>query len=432
MPREQEKSIVGGQIDSYVQQSMQQSKQQAENRLVTAMQESGATQRTAMQEKGAGERASLQAATQREGMAAQAESDDKRAAEAEKARREDRKFSQAMQETGQEFQARQSELDREQQKAIISGDRKYKNEIAKRREALRRFNIELNMDAQERNTNAMLSIIKGSLKRESSMEKAKTMLYEEAEKFDKDKDIYTKTVEKVTEAVDFDKRMDLPIRGEVTTKAIPAGAPMGFTAGFTRVPAGIKPGTQADPIAVLQDQINKYGGNISVEEMAPVNIYKIETQIQEGKIKTEDINKTLGAIEGMLSAVSKRRVSAAKGTDESDFWQDTHMKIVQMRDGLEGLANSKKKVADSPTETVGARVQYALGSINNSSLGGRAARMRDLMGGEFQNVFEEMTKSVQVPKLYDISEDMNEYDVEYRTWFNNYLGSRYPELQGVE
>lgn len=432
MPREQEKNIVGGQIDPYVQSSMQQSKQQAENRLVTAMQQKGATERTAIQERGAGERASLQAQTQREGMAAQTASDDKRAAEAERARREDRKFSQAMQETNQEFQARQSELDREQQKAIISGDRKYKNEIAKRREALRRFNIELNMDAQERNTNAMLSIIKGSLKRESSMEKAKTMLYEEAEKFDKDKDIYTKTVEKVTEAVDFDKRMDLPIKGEVLTKAIPAGAPMGFTSGFTRVPAGIKPGTQADPIAVLQDQINKYGGNISVEEMAPVNIYKIESQIQEGKIKTEDINKTLGALEGMLSAVSKRRVSATKGTDESDFWQDTHMKIVQMRDGLEGLANSKKKIADSESETVGARVQYALGSINNSSLGGRAARMRDLMGGEFQNVFEEMTKSVQVPKLYDISEDMNEYDVEYRTWFNNYLSTRFPELQGVE
>ena len=134
----------------------------------------------------------------------------------------------------------------------------------------------------------------------------------------------------------------------------------------------------------------------------------------------------------MLAAVLERKVSAAKGTEESDFWQDTHMKIVQMRDGLEGLANSKKKIADSKTETVGARIQYALGTVNNSSLGGRAARMRDLMGGEFQNVFEEMTKSVQVPKLYDISEDMNEYDIEYRTWFNNYLGQRYPELQGVE
>ncbi|KKK54240.1 hypothetical protein LCGC14_3086710, partial [marine sediment metagenome] len=34
--------------------------------------------------------------------------------------------------------------------------------------------------------------------------------------------------------------------------------------------------------------------------------------------------------------------------------------------------------------------------------------------------------------LYDIDENMNEYDVEYRTWYNNYLKSRYPESGGVE
>ena len=173
MPRGQEKSIVGGQIDPYLQQSMQQNKQLAENRLTTAMQEKGATQRTAMQEKGAGERASLQAQTQREGQAAQSASDDKRAAEAEIARREDRKFAQTMQETTQEFQAKQSELDRDQQKAIISGDRKYKDEIEKRREALRRFNIEMSMDASERDTNAMLSIIKGVLNESPRWKKPK-------------------------------------------------------------------------------------------------------------------------------------------------------------------------------------------------------------------------------------------------------------------
>ena len=421
---------VGGQIDPYVQRSLQQNKQLAESRLVTSMQEAGATTRTGMQESGATQRAGIQAGTQRAGMAAQAESDDKRAAEDERARRDDRKFSATMQEASREFQAKQAELDRDQQNAIIAGDRKAKNEIEKRREALRRFNIELSMDASERNTNAMLSIIKGSLQRETSMEKAKTVLEEEATRFDKDKDVYTKTRERVVEAVEFDKRMDLPIRGEVLTKAIPAGPAMGFTAGFTRTPIGIKPGTQADPMGVLQDQITKYGGNISVEELAPGNINKVEDQIQKGDIKTEDVNKTLGALEGMLDAVSIKREAVAKDSDAFDFWQDSHLTISQMRDGLEGLANSKKKIAGSETETVGARVQYALGTIQDSSLGGRAARMRDLVGGNFEAVFEEMTKSVQVPKLYDISPEMNKYDIEYRTWFNNYLGSRYPEIGG--
>ena len=433
MPRGQEKSIVGGQIDPYLQQSMQQNKQLAENRLVTAMQEKGATERTAMSERGAGERASLQAQTQREGQAAQSASDDKRAAEAEVARREDRKFAQTMSEASQEFQAKQSELDRDHQKAIISGDRKYKDELEKRRESLRRFNIEMSMDASERDTNAMLSIIKGGLKRESSMEKAKTMLSDESDKFDKDKKVYNTTRDKVAEAVDFDKRMDLPVRGESATKAVLAGSSMGFSSGFTRVGTGeVKPGTQADPMAVLQDQVNKYGGNISIEEMAPSNIHKIEVQIQEGKVKTEDINKTFGALEGMLEAVKKRRGSSVKDSDEFDFWQDSYLNIVQMRDSLEGLANSKKKIAESETETVGARVQYAMGTVTNNSLGGRAARLKELVGGDFNAVFEEMTKSVQVPKLYEISPEMNKYDIEYRTWYNNYLSSRYPEIGGQE
>lgn len=435
---------VGGEISPYVQTSLQRGKQQAESRLVAAMQETGATGRTAMTERGATERATIQATTQRGVAASRLASEDRRAAETVMAQREDRKFAQIMAETSREFQAKQAELNREQQRAIISGDRKYKDEIEKRREALRRFNIELNMDATERNSNAMLSIIKGSLKRETSMEKAKTVLEEEATRFDKDKDVYNKTRERVMEAVEFDKRMDLPIveaikekvpsKWEVTKGMLMKGPVLGIYANVQRYRAlkkEIKEGF-ADPMGVLQDQINKYGGNISVEEMAPENINKIEDQIQKRDVKTEDINKTLGALEGMLEAVKARRTAADKDSEEFDFWQDTFLDISQMRDSLEGLANSKKKIAGSETETVGARVQYALGTIQDSSLGGRAARMRDLVGGNFEAVFEEMTKSVQVPKLYPISADMNKYDVEYRTWFNDYLRSRYPEIEGVE
>jgi len=416
---------VGGQIDPYVQGSIQQDKQLAENRLVAAMRETGATTRAGIAAAAQGGGGGEGLAIARERSATQLELADKQAAEDERGKREDRKYAQTMTEATREFQAKQAELDREQQKAIIVGDRKYKGEIEKRREALRRFNIELSMDAGERTTNAMLSILKGSLKRQTSMEKAKTVLEEEATRFDKDKDVYLKTKDKVAEAVEFDKRMDLPAR---KPRAAFRGAGAGMTFGL---PEESKE-KLADPMAILQDQITKYGGNISVEELAPGTISKIEDEIQRGDIKTEDINKTLGALEGMLAAVDTRRRGVAKDSDEFDFWQDTHLNISQMRDDLEGLTNSKKKIAGSETETVGARVQYALGSIHDSSLGGRAARMRDLVGGDFTAVFEEMTKPTQVPKLYDISADMNEYDVEYRTWFNDYLRSRYPELQGVE
>lgn len=438
MPRGQEKQIVGGQIDPYVQQSLQQSKQQQENRLLAAMQESGATTRAGMATAASAGRGGDALAVERERSASQMALADKQSAEDERAKREDRKFAQTMADASREFQAKQAELDREQQRAIIAGDRESKDKIEKRREALRRFNIEMNMDAAERDTNAMLSIIKGSLKRETSMEKAKTVLEEEATQFDKDKDIYTKTKERVAEAAEFDKRMDLPVgksawehyKEKTKAKGILI-SPLEPLRTVYQAGKAAREET-ANPMGVLQDQINKYGGNISVEEMAPENINKIEDQIQSGDIKTEDINKTLGALEGMLEAVKPRRTAANKDSKEFDFWQDTYLDISQMRDALEGLVNSKKKVAGSETETVGSRVQYALGAVRDTSLGGRAARMRDLMGGNFTSVFEEMTKSMQVPKLYPISADMNEYDIEYRTWFNDYLKSRYPELEGVE
>jgi hypothetical protein len=47
MPRSQDAQVTGGQLDPYVQQSLLQGKQQASNRLITAMQEAGAGQRQA-------------------------------------------------------------------------------------------------------------------------------------------------------------------------------------------------------------------------------------------------------------------------------------------------------------------------------------------------------------------------------------------------
>lgn len=441
MARGQEKQITGGQFSPHVQQSLAAGKEQAQNRLLTAMREKGATERTQMSEAGATERAGIQAGTQREAMAAQAEQDDKRAAEAERARREDQRFTESMAEVSREFQAKQSELDREQQMAIIRGDRKEKMRIEAKREALRRFNIEMNLDANERNTNAMLSVIKGGLKRESTMEKAKTTLYQEADKFDRDKQVYNTIKDRVSTNVGLDKRMDYPIIlpedvkftdssiGQVMGQA--ARGPVSVVQSYLERKRGRKAigeGKTADPMAVLQDQIAKHGSNIAVEQMAPESINHIEDQMQRNEIKTEDVNKTLGVIEGMLVALDAKR-KTAEGKD-ADFWGDNYLVVASMRDSLEGLSHSTKKIEGSETETVGSRVRYALGTVYNTSLGGRAARLRDLVGGDFQNVFEEMTKPLQVPKLYEVTEDMNEHDVELRNWFNSYLSSRYPDLGG--
>jgi len=442
MARGQERQIQGGQFAPHVQQSLAAGKEQAQNRLLTAMREKGATERTQMSEAGATERAGIAAGTQRMQIAAQQEQDDKQAAEAEKARREDQHFAQTMATASQEFQAKQSELNREQQMAIIKGDRKEKARVEAKQEALRRLGIEMNMDAQERYSNAMLSIIKGGLNRESSMEKAKTVLSQEADKFDRDKQVYNTIKDRVATNIGLDKRMDYPVvrredvkfTGDVSIGGVlsqAAKGPVSVIQSYLERKRGrraISEGKAADPMAVLQDQIAKHGSSIAVEQLAPDSINLTEDKIQRNEIKTEDINKTLGVLEGMLSALdAKRKTTEDK---DSDFWGDNYLVVSSMRDSLESLVNSTKKVEGSETETVGSRVRYALGTVHNTSLGGRAARLRDLVGGDFQAVFEEMTKPLQVPKLYGVTENMNEHDVELRNWLNSYLTSRYPELGG--
>lgn len=426
MPRGQEKSIVGGQIDPYVQTSMQQNKQQAENRLVTAIQQAGATERTAMQERGAGERASLQAQTQREGMAAQAESDDKRAAEAEKARRDDQIFTKTMAGMSYEFQAKQADLNRQHDIAAKERDWVRVDEIEKRQESLRRFDTEMRMDAQQRTSNTMLSIIKGSLKRESAVEKTKTALMEQNDKFDRDKGVYNKALERMRDSINYDKRMDLPAR-----KPRPAFRGAGAGMSFPMPQEAME--NVADPMGVLQDLINKHGGNMSVEDLSPEKIHKIEAQIQEGKVKTTDVSGTLGALEGMLDAVKERRGSFAKRSDDFEFWEEQYSNMSKMRDALEGLANStQKKIMGSASETVGSRMEYTLGTINNRSLGGQVSRYKALMGGDMNAVLEEMSKPIDPYKPYEISGDMNEYDIEIRDWYNNYLSSRQTDTGGQE
>ena len=104
---------TGGQIDPYVQRSIQQSKQLSENRLVTAMQESGATGRAQIAAGATASRGDSSLAVAREQSASQAALADKQSAEDERARREDRKYTQTMTEASQKFQGKQAELERE-------------------------------------------------------------------------------------------------------------------------------------------------------------------------------------------------------------------------------------------------------------------------------------------------------------------------------
>jgi hypothetical protein len=397
------------------------------------MQESGATQRTQISAGTQARGQDIQRQTTLDVQAAQAESDDKRIAEVERGRREDRQFTEAMQKTSQVFQAKQAELHKEHQVAMVKGDRTYAETVREKQNALRRFEIEKQTAAQERSTNALLSIVKGSLQRESSREKAITVLNQEADKFDKDKDVYDRTVSRVVEKVSTDRRLDLPIKGEFVMKGKRVTPSMGFGAGYAQIPT-LKPGTTADPMGILQDQLDSNQANVSVEQLVPEKINELEDSIQNGTTAAEDIRSALGVLEGMKDVLEQKRKDNPLSKDETayDFWNDSYQTVLNMRDSVEGLANSQKKISNNEKETVGSRVQYALGVIRDSSLGGRAARLRELAGGNYAEVLEEMTKPLQIPSLWTVEPEMSDYEREIREEENAMLMRLYPDLGGIE
>jgi len=442
MPRGQDKPVQsGGEISPFVQQSLAQNKDLANNRLLSAMQEAGATSRTVMQEQGATDRTAMQIQGQRQTQAAQIEADDRRAAEAEKSRREDMQFTKAMTESNQLFQAEQAQLEREYQDASKADDREYLEKLDKRRESLRRFEIERNLTAQERSTNAMLTMIKGSMQKETAQEKAVTVLQQEAEKFDKDKTVYERTISRVEESVKLDKRMDLPtpvsIRGRIPSKGkvikdMVTGVPIleGYKQykNIKSIKEDIRGGV-ANPMGVLQSQLDEQETGISVEDISPENIHNLESQIQEGKVSPEKIRATLAALNGMANQLDKRYTSTSE--TDADFWKDSYRDTIRMRDAIERLSNSTKKLSGDENRTVGSIINDSVGVIHNSSIGGLATRYKEIAGGDFSAVLEEMTKSLQVPALWP-TEGLAGYDLELREKENAMYQRLYPNLGGTD
>jgi len=436
---------TGGELNPYVQQSMQQNKQLASNRLVSAIQEAGATQRqtaaTESQERVAG----AQMATQRGMQAAQLEADDKRAAEAEIARRDDRNYNETIMKTQQDFQAKQGELEREHQKAMATDDREYLKEIEAKREALRRVEMAVQARLQEQTINAQLSILKAGKQQLSGREKAKTILDDESKKFDRDKEVYELAKKRVAEDVKLDKRLEYPVGKSDWEKIKSLHAKRGGVGGLGKVLtdisplqglyrvgktiAGEFPKNVANPTGVLQDQLDKHNSKVSVENITPEKIHILETSLQEGKITPENIRSTLGVLEGMRDVLEEKRNQVSdKDKISKDFWDDSYRDVIRMRDAVEGLQYSQKKIVGSEQETVGARVRAALGPIYQSSLGGQAAKWRDMTGMDFDKVFDEMTKPLQVPSLLPETPNESKYEKEYRESYNNTYINMYPEL----
>lgn len=389
-------------MDPNVAASIRQGRAQSENRLIAAMQESGATGRTLMQEGGATARTGMQIQGQLKMQAAELEAKDRQMAEAEAARRDDNQHSRLMQEERQQFLAEQNRLSQEWSRSKEKRDRTHEKKVIQM--GLDNMTLQGMVDAEaDRQRNkVILAMATMGQQKLSGQQKLVTAFAEEAEKSEENQRVHEHTLERVKDGALLDKRLDLPIAGE----RYPA---TGFGA---KLPAHItpRPDTAADPMSVLQDQARGHGSKINMGDLRSDRIHLVEKQIAEKNLDVEDVRVAVSALEGMKLALTTKRDEAPKG--EFDFWDDHIDTISQMRLNLSQMMYNTSKIGESKVETVGGVVRHALGPIDGISTGSRIAKMKAFgtsNADAAKSYIESLRESIEVPGLLTAPEGASPY-----------------------
>ena len=451
MARGQDAPNKSMQVDPYVQQSIMQGKEQANNRLIAAMQQASAGQR----QKQAGTQQAvsqgMQMQQEQQMMAAQSAQQDKRAAEAEAARREDMKFQEQQNSQTQEFQAEQNKLQREFLSAQASDDREAEQRLRKDLLDAQQLQFRDNLEATERMVNSIVSMTKGMANNETAKQKFLTLADKEAQKTEQTVEMYEVARKNVIAGVKADKRMDLPpptttwgkmkrikeagVLSKPESGALQLIPTPGLTAAYQIAKGTVKTaeGGTADPMAVLS-QFERNQSKINVGDLTPDTVSNLEKNIVNGEITAQDITSAWASIRGMKDVIAEKIADAKVNSPEEKFWDKQQGQLDLMESSISGLLNSKTKISGNETETVGARIRFALGPIEGFSLGSLIQQRKKLMKeAGVQDPFamyNEFTKGIEPVKLEEYPEGASDYLKDLIDRRNASRIDVYPDLGG--
>lgn len=418
MARGQETQRTGGELSPYVQSSLQGNRQAASNRLIAAMQQASAGQRQseaiASQEKIAGQQMQAQQTAQ----AADAAMQDKRAAEAEAARREDMKFSEMQNRLNREAQAEQERLRRDFLTAQSAEDWKRTKEL--RQEQMDADNLLYRdmLAANERTVNAIVSMTKGMANNQTAAQKAITLADDALSKEKMTMDTYNARKDTIKKGIKRDKSMDLPVIPEFERSSRPVE--------FTKIMANLTTGLldprqiirmdkelrvenkafaqSVRPKDVLQAQINKNQSKINILDLMPDHTQNFTKKIADNKISAEDITIAWAGLKSYGEVIDEKLDDAKEGSPEERFWEKERSDADLMENSIKQSIFDTTKIND--TETVGARVRAAIGKIegfsSESVLAQKQRLMREAGVQDPMALYNELTKGIEPYKLYEI------------------------------
>jgi len=376
---------VGGEISPYVQTSLQRGKQQAESRLVAAMQETGATQRTAMTERGAGERAALQAQTQRAGMAAQQESEDKRAAADEQGRREDREYQRINADANRMLQKAIADQNIELRRAEMAQDLEAAGKASDLQLDLAIIDIAHKMREGKATRNMMHSMFKTMKGQEEIKQKSITTYVNAKNEYDQAKNIHSQAVTDVGNRLRDDPRMQLdPTEKKMGEKKL----------------QDLK---RVNPFDAIQAQIMLQQSKVELEDFLPENIHKIEKQLSEEDLTFMDIRTAWSVIDGALPVLGERVTEAedVENKEDANYWKGHRLRLNSIKVAIQGLLSNTTSITAQRNITVGSVARDALGPMLGLSMG---AEVNELIesGIDIGDIYNQWSEGTEPYSPFDV------------------------------
>jgi hypothetical protein len=427
-------TVTGGGVDPYVQQSLAQNKQLADNRLITAMREQGATSRQKMAGKQGMEQQQLAGQQAMQRTAAEQAAEDKRMAAQIAGAREDRKHRETMENIRQSFEKEQAKLKRLEDLADQAHDDAGKEKVWKRQQALAALNNTLILQQQREMNKAMLSSLKlGKMKR-TAHERTVTSLATKAEEDERTKKAYDDRVEGVRASASNDARFVYdPLVVEEPTKW-----------DWIKVATGIRQPVEGKAEVSLPKSnisgvalgIAKDGGmGMSATSLLSGTVDDIRESIVKGNINFQDVRVAIGTLDGLKKAAEEKR-AAAKEEKEKKYWKEQADRFSAQRNNISQLVGDPKQAPGSQYETVGKVVLMGIAPIEGLSTGAEINIMRkeyEPVENAVNRWMEDLSKPIDVQVPFAPPEGASP---EYLELYNNTVlpayRSAYPGIGGAE
>lgn len=367
---------VGGQIDPYVQRSMQQSKQQAQSRLLAATQEAGAARRTAKQESGAMVRSGMQIGAQAVSQAAQEEAADRRAAEREQGRREDRKYHQINAKANRSLQKEISNLNIQLRKDEMAQDVELAEKDVDLQIDLALIDVAHKRRMGQGTRNMITSLFKTNKEQENIKQKNVTSYINSKNEYDQTQNAHSRIGTDVGDRLRDDSRMrlDFPKKGFKSLEEMEK--------------------LKSKPFGAIQDQITLEQSKVELENLLPENIHVIDKQLAQEDLTMVDIRKTWSVIKGAIPVISERIKEAEDEGNKlvAGYWKGRRQRLNNILVSTQGLMNSDTPLKNRPNATVGSVVTDALGPMLGLGMG---AEVTELIksGMDYEGMYDFGSKS---------------------------------------